>query len=568
MKRVNAYWNNKQLFIVLLCFLAVISGNAQDTIRINSSSPGILIPADYTGMTYEARSFLVDSLKPSNHTLIRYFKTAGIKVFRVGGNTVENLIYNPNTPGNRHPADSLTKSELDSLFVFAGAVGCKIILDLNFGGYFDPSLVAQEVSYVMSHYSSQVLAFEIANEPNLYYYNGLRTPAYTYDSFQVQYLQYVDTIRKYTPNAPVAGPCVAQDSVWQYMNPFAHNMKGIVNLLTQHYFAVPRFPGTVQNRIDSLLGWIITDSIKNLCDTLVMRADSDDVPFRMDACNAASEISRWGLNNSFGASLWLLDYMYSLAGAGVSGINVHSTSASAATVINDVSGNYSAWSLYYGLLAFQLNDNGHFLPYNFIGSANNLAIHPVLDTLGNINVTLINKDTLNPVSFQLYADSMVYTTGQMISLTAPTVSDTFGITLGGSAVTASGAWLGTWIPITPVRGYYPITIPPATAIIVKLNTNDLGINTISQNGQGISLYPDPNNGLFTIALNHSELVSESQATVEIYNTLGEKVLTKTLHSIQGDNGINMSTQPNGVYLYRVLDENGNMISNGKFVIQK
>ena len=58
------------------------------------------------------------------------------------------------------------------------------------------------------------------------------------------------------------------------------------------------------------------------------------------------------------------------------------------------------------------------------------------------------------------------------------------------------------------------------------------------------------------------------ATIEIYNVLGEKVLTETLRSAQDDKLIDLSKEPNGVYLYRVLQENGNLIREGKVVIQK
>ena len=82
----------------------------------------------------------------------------------------------------------------------------------------------------------------------------------------------------------------------------------------------------------------------------------------------------------------------------------------------------------------------------------------------------------------------------------------------------------------------------------------------------VNVYPNPNNGIFTLSC-HAELVSASQ-TIEVYNILGEKIYNATLKQVQGDNSINISNQPNGVYLYRVIANSGELIGEGKLVIQK
>jgi hypothetical protein len=56
--------------------------------------------------------------------------------------------------------------------------------------------------------------------------------------------------------------------------------------------------------------------------------------------------------------------------------------------------------------------------------------------------------------------------------------------------------------------------------------------------------------------------------MKVYNVLGEQVLTETLRSTQGDNTVDITNQPNGVYLYRVIANNGELIGEGKLVIQK
>ncbi len=93
-----------------------------------------------------------------------------------------------------------------------------------------------------------------------------------------------------------------------------------------------------------------------------------------------------------------------------------------------------------------------------------------------------------------------------------------------------------------------------------------GINTI-KNPAGYSIYPNPSNGIFTVALNHPELVAGLQ-TITIYNTFGETIYEGTLKQVQGNCEINLSTQPNGIYLYRILNSDATLFGEGKVIIQK
>ncbi len=93
-----------------------------------------------------------------------------------------------------------------------------------------------------------------------------------------------------------------------------------------------------------------------------------------------------------------------------------------------------------------------------------------------------------------------------------------------------------------------------------------GIDNI-QYGQGqVLIYPNPNNGEFTISLTHPEQVSGAQ-TIEIYNVLGEKVYSQ-LSTFKSQLSIDLTNKPEGVYLYRVIANNGNILGEGKLVIQK
>lgn len=88
----------------------------------------------------------------------------------------------------------------------------------------------------------------------------------------------------------------------------------------------------------------------------------------------------------------------------------------------------------------------------------------------------------------------------------------------------------------------------------------LGVDKIS-NSSSFKVYPNPSNGIFNISL---ESVS-GNPQITVYNVLGQQVYTSKLTTVE--TSLNLSNQPKGIYLYRVQDETGNSISNGRLVIQ-
>jgi uncharacterized repeat protein (TIGR03803 family) len=93
-----------------------------------------------------------------------------------------------------------------------------------------------------------------------------------------------------------------------------------------------------------------------------------------------------------------------------------------------------------------------------------------------------------------------------------------------------------------------------------------GVEKTNVNLSRVNIFPNPSNGKFTIAfVGTQNFVS---GTVEIYNVMGERVLTEIHRSAQDDKVMDLTGQPNGIYFYRVLDENGGVLGSGKLIIQK
>jgi Secretion system C-terminal sorting domain len=89
-------------------------------------------------------------------------------------------------------------------------------------------------------------------------------------------------------------------------------------------------------------------------------------------------------------------------------------------------------------------------------------------------------------------------------------------------------------------------------------------NSPPKEDMNAEVYPNPNNGAFTLSVSNMN----ENCNVEIYNVLGDKVYFATLKQVQDDNTINLTGQPNGIYLYRVISEDSKLIGSGKVIIER
>jgi len=181
-------------------------------------------------------------------------------------------------------------------------------------------------------------------------------------------------------------------------------------------------------------------------------------------------------------------------------------------------------------------------------------------------------------------DKQGCTASTSASITQPTVLTATRFTIpddgsgdGVAAVTASGgvqpytyAWApggGTTDTIKNlIARKYCCTITDnhnCSINVCDTVTSTAGIAGITSNSTKITIYPNPNNGQFTIL---QSSIANAKSSVEIYNVLGEMI--KNIGLTGTTNQIDLSAQPEGIYLYRVISENGNLIGQGKLIIQK
>lgn len=99
-----------------------------------------------------------------------------------------------------------------------------------------------------------------------------------------------------------------------------------------------------------------------------------------------------------------------------------------------------------------------------------------------------------------------------------------------------------------------------TAIISQIVSPCTDIADQSINISQYRVYPNPGNGSFNLSAPHTD----NAATLQVYNTLGQKVFEEVLKS---ENNFIETTLQTGVYHYNVL-ENGKKVSSGKLMIEQ
>ncbi len=137
-----------------------------------------------------------------------------------------------------------------------------------------------------------------------------------------------------------------------------------------------------------------------------------------------------------------------------------------------------------------------------------------------------------------------------------------GFSGDGGPATSSEMYFPEGLALTPLGNIY---IADRNNNRIREITNSLATRIPSLKEQNqITVMPNPSNGTFTFLLEREKVNGES---IEIYTMLGEKVYSQ-FGICSSSFTIDLSSQPNGIYLYRVLNEEGGLVGEGKLVIEK
>jgi len=422
-------------------------------LSVDASALGHTIPPDYTGLSYEqAQMANPNYFSGANTQLAGFLRTLGRQgVLRIGGNTSEYTFWNRHAkptaadehlaagPDKGHHAaarEVITPEAVNNLSEFLDKTGWKLIYGLNLGKG-TPENAADEAAYVMETIGAdRLLAFQLGNEPDLFYRNGIRPASYDFAAYAGDWQRFFTAIRKRVPNAPFAGPDTAYNTKW--LVPFADKFKHDVKFISSHYYAEgpPTDPSMTIERLmkpnPRLLGE--TAGLKQV------EADTG-LPFRLTETNSCYQGGKQGVSDTFAAALWAGDLMYQQAAAGSTGINFHGGGYGWYTpVAGTPEDGFIARPEYYGMLLFAQAGAGQLLGAKLTdnSAAPLLTAYALRGTDGRTRIALFNKNL--DADVEVAISGVASPSGTVLRLEAPRADDTTDVTFGGAPVGASGSW--------------------------------------------------------------------------------------------------------------------------------
>jgi hypothetical protein len=429
------------------------------------------------GLGYEVSSVSARGLLTgSNQAYVQFVRTLGrAGVIRIGGNTSDYHSWSPDGPAVSSPKGTVVdRRGLVDLATFLRATGWRLIWGLNLGqssgqgtGQGTMDQAVDEAIAVAATAGGSLLAFEIGNEPDLF--AGTHRPGnYAYADYYAEYSRFKKAIRDRLPNAPFAGPDVFVRTDW--VEQFAATEARDLQLLTHHYYAEgpPENPAsTIENLLKP------NEVLAGVLGRLESASRSAGVPYRICETNSCYGGGKPGVSDTMAASLWGLDFLFTLAQFNAGGVNLETGVNQLgffswySPISVDSVQVYRAQPLYYGMLAFQVASRGDRVQLTIDTGGLNMTAYAVRANNGNIWLTLVNKEATREA--QVRARCPGIARANALRLTAPSLSSKDGLLLGGSPVSSAGKWIpGPSERVRVMGSEMEIGVPAGSAAMLRL----------------------------------------------------------------------------------------------------
>lgn len=427
------------------------------------------IPSDFIGLGYEISSVARPGLlSATNSVYVQLCRTLGSGVIRVGGNTSDYASYSASAQAlsspETGPGSVVNDAVLRDLGSFLEATGWKLIWGLNLGrGSLEAAV--DEAKAVFAATGSNLFAFEIGNEPDLFAHREThRQKGYEYEDYLREYRKFRDALRKRIPTVPFAAPDVAIATSW--VSRFARDEGRDLTLLTHHYYREGQNPTSSIDKLlhpDPKLGPMLAE--------LQSASKSCGVPYRICETNSFSGGGKPGVSDRFASALWVLDFMYKLAAAQCSGVNMETGVnqlgfvSSYSPIGDDEHGHYVAAPEFYGMLAFAQGGAGELVDSQLRAGSSNLNGYAVLRRDKQLCITLINKESTLDTSVTI-EPTLPFRSGSVLRLSAPSLESN-SAAFGGAMIRSNGTWHATAEEKTRASdGTVSVSLPAASAAVL------------------------------------------------------------------------------------------------------
>ncbi len=478
-------------------------------VKIAESPGGRRIPPGYLGLSIEfpaLRTYTGSDPRHINPVLVQLIRNlfpAQAPMLRIGGDSTDTT-WLPG-PGVRRPdyrSYRLTPSWLATTAALARALDARMIMGLDLAAD-QPALDAAEArAYLRSLGRAHLEAFEIGNEPNVYgkiallklapkHFRRARPRSYDYRRFAGEFAAIADRVRGRSRtgpglgSVPLAGPALAlgptaDPGSWIGSMPgFLRSQPGLTTLTLHRYPLRNCYVGTRSPQyptVPHLLAPYATDALAASLAPWVRIAHSHHRRLRVDELNSVACRGRAGVSDTFASALWVTDALFSLARAGVDGINIHTLPRSAYELFHFTHSG-ARWSayvqpVYYGLALFAQAAPAGARLLRITGAAGSagLSVWATRGRDGTLRAVLINKSPTQTRSVSLVLPAGTGETATVTRLRAPSVYARRGVTWGGQGygtATATGrlAAPGTQT-LTRRAGAYTLAVPHGSAALV------------------------------------------------------------------------------------------------------
>jgi hypothetical protein len=473
---------------------------------VTNAPHGRPVPSNFLGLALESTEIpslagpTPHSVNPIFARLVKSLDPTGRPNIRIGGQSTDRTWWP--VRGMAPPLGvtyDLSSAWAADAHALAQATDAQYLLGINLEA--NRARVSQvEADQLVQRITSRYIdALEIGNEPNLYtavpWYrrDGRRfLPWYSHDGSPVfsrdpsytpqDYVQEVSRTLKVVPRLPIAGP-ESGNPLWAGAFDRLVTPRSQVRMLTSHAYGLnqcvtdPASP--VYPSVPHLVSLTASrgEAVSGLGSDVAL-AHRNGATYRIDEMGSVTCNGRRGVSDTLASALWVMDALFTLAGDGVDGVNLHTypNSANGLFDFSSAHGRLSAsvHPLYYGTLMFaQAAPAGSRLLRVVSSSQGPLRAWATLAPDHHVRVLLIN-DSLTSSALAVVQPPVVQGAASLERLRASSAYATSGVTLGGRTFGAASATGVLAVPVpqsvVPHAGTYAVTLPAGSAALLTLGS--------------------------------------------------------------------------------------------------
>ncbi len=453
--------------------------NVTANVSVNPSATiGPIVPQDFLGLSFEAGSLPAIAGYAHSGDLVNLMRSLGQGVMRFGGISVDTeAAWSDETAPPAWAHAAITPQDLEGVAALAHATGWRVLLGVTFG-HAEPAAAAQEAQVAQSLLGTSLEGIAIGNEPDRFVADGLRTSPWSFADYLSEADAYRAAIAAAAPGVPIVGPDVSSSELLlAWLGEVAADEHPA--LLTAHYYPLTKCQAYAP-KLSDLLSPLTRANETAILTQLSALAVSRKIPLRMDETNNVSCRGEPGVSNVFASALWAVDYLTRAMASGVAGIDFHdliSEPLSYSPLVADGAQELAGGALHanpewYALLLADRLLGDRPVHAQVLGGESTLTAAAFVTASGGLQLVLV--DFAPPGAHRLFVRLRLpssFGAGPILRLTAPGLTATSGVTLGGGAVSNEGTWSSVApLPYVSGRpGSLALSMPASSAALVTLN---------------------------------------------------------------------------------------------------